>query len=109
MEEVEAVAEQFRNGGTTSIPECSWQRDNVNWRRARPKLFGLQSEGAAQVDFVGQIGVYLFQPTVTELFTSGAPATRLYRGPRSHLRTGWVVDGTAFRGLVCTGGKKMAR
>jgi hypothetical protein len=36
-----------------------WQRDLVNWAPTRPKLFGVQSEGALQVDFAGQIGVYL--------------------------------------------------
>lgn len=55
-----------------------WQRDLVVWSGA-PRLLGRQSEGAAEVDFSAQIGVYLLHDRDRTIYVGRAADTLLGR------------------------------
>lgn len=59
-----------------------WQRDLVVWGSA-PKLLGRQSEGAADVDFSEQVGVYLLHDRDRTLYV-GRAADTLFSRLKAH-------------------------
>lgn len=59
-----------------------WQRDSVIWS-GKPKLLGRQSEGASNVDFSEQVGVYLLHDRDRVIYV-GRAADTLYARLKAH-------------------------
>jgi hypothetical protein len=76
-----------------------WQRDFVVWSAA-PKLLGRQSEGAAEVDFREQVGVYLLHDRDRVIYV-GRAADTLFARLKAHTtdRLGGRWDRFSWFGL----------
>lgn len=55
-----------------------WQRDRITWT-GRPRLLGQQTEGAAEVDFADQVGVYLLHDRDRVIYVGRASDTLVAR------------------------------
>jgi hypothetical protein len=76
-----------------------WQRDGVSWS-GQPRLMGRQSEGASEVNFSDQVGVYLLHDRERVIYV-GRAADTMFGRLKSHLtdRLGGRWDRFSWFGL----------
>jgi HB1, ASXL, restriction endonuclease HTH domain len=76
-----------------------WKRDSVYWL-GKPLLLGKQGTGATDVNFAGQIGVYLLHDRERVIYVGRASDTLFARLKRIRQIVS-AVGGIDFRGLAC--------
>ncbi len=93
-----AIGEVSQTGALKALG-MFWQRDAVVWS-GKPRLLGKQSEGASNVDFCEQIGVYLLHDRDRVIYV-GRAADTLYARLKAHTtdRLGGRWDRFSWFGL----------
>lgn len=80
------------SGGPIMALGMFWERDLVDWTK-KPKIFGVQQDGAAPVDMAEQTGIYLLYDFRDIVYagrtTSSRLGSRLSDHTRDRLKTRW--------------------
>ena len=77
--------EKEETGGIIKAFGMFWRRDWVEWL-TKPKLMGLQQEGADSVDFANQLGVYLLHDGREVMYVGRTTEKRLAARLSEHCR-----------------------
>ena len=76
-----------------------WNRNLVNWK-SQPDLFGIQQIGATEVNFKGQIGIYLLHDSRETVYIGQAIEQPLGKRLKDPRQTDLRGVGTGLVGLV---------
>jgi len=86
LEEHDEAAEDAEEMGLINAFGMFWRREAVNWQPAQPLLYGLQQTGSQEVNFSGQIGVYLLHDGERVVYVGRVTDPRLGTRLREHTR-----------------------
>ena len=101
-----AMADQLEETGALRAFGMYWVRDSV-WWLGKPQLLGKQGAAATDVNFAGQVGVYLLHDRERVIYVGRADDTLLL-ALKPIRRIGLERVGTASRGSGCAASITMA-
>lgn len=86
VEEQDEAEEDADGMGLINAFGMFWRRDAVNWKPPQPMLNGVQQAGSQEVDFSGQVGVYLLHDGDRVVYVGRVTEPRLGSRLRDHTR-----------------------